>query len=281
MTPAPYAFGSQPRRIAAHIGYLFTELPLVDRFSAARDAGFEAVDLSDIARHPLDDILTGMRRSGLPLLQTTAAAGSRDRRGPGLAALPGREQEFRAGCGAVLPYVEATGLRFVHVTSGIPGPEVTFEQSHATYCDNLRFALDLLAPHRVVVLIEPINSIDLPGYFMHTLALARQVIAGIGYDDLKLLFDVYHLAMSSLDPAQAFRDSWPDIGHIQLADHPGRHEPGTGTVDFAALVDAAVEADYQGWFSAEYLPLGATNAGLKWLAPLRLRYADQAGDRRR
>jgi hydroxypyruvate isomerase len=268
MTPAPRASGSQRRRVAAHVGYLFTELPLVDRFSAARDAGFEAVDLSDIARHPLDDILTGMQRSGLPLLQTTAAAGSRDRREPGLAALPGREQEFRAGCRAVLPYVEATGLRFVHVTSGIPGPEVTFEQSHATYRDNLRFALDLLAPHRVVVLIEPINPTDLPGYFMHTLALARQVIAGIGHYDLKLLFDVYHLAMSGLDSVQAFRDSQRDIGHVQLADHPGRHEPGTGTIDFAGLMDAADMTDYRGWFSAEYLPLGRTVAGLGWLAAL-------------
>jgi hydroxypyruvate isomerase len=273
MTRAPRASGIDRRRIAAHIGYLFTELPLVDRFSAARDAGFEAVDLSDIARHPLDDILTGMRRSGLPLLQTTAAAGSRDRREPGLAALPGREQEFRAGCRAVLPYVEATGLRFVHFTSGIPKPGVTFEQSHATYFDNLRFALDLLAPYRVVVLIEPINSTDLPGYFMHTLALARQVIAGIGYDDLKLLFDVYHLAMTGLDPVEAFRESRRDIGHVQLADHPGRHEPGTGAIDFAALLNAAEETDYRGWFSAEYLPSGRTEAGLGWLAALRQRHA--------
>jgi hydroxypyruvate isomerase len=269
MTPAPRASGIGRCRIAAHIGYLFTELPLVDRFSAARDAGFEAVDLSDIARHPLDDILTGMQRSGLPLLQTTAAAGSRDRREPGFAALPGREEEFRAGCRAVLPYVEATGLRFVHFTSGSPGLGVTFEQSYATYLDNLRFALDLLAPYRVVVLIEPINSTDLPGYFMHTLALARQVIAGIGYDDLKLLFDVYHLAMTGLDPVRALRDSVRDIGHVQLADYPGRHEPGSGTIDFAALLETADQADYRGWFSAEYLPLGRTEAGLGWLTTLR------------
>jgi hydroxypyruvate isomerase len=268
MTAAPRASDSQRRRIAAHIGYLFTELPLVDRFSAARDAGFEAVDLSDIARHPLDDILAGMRRSGLPLLQTTAAAGSRDRREPGLAALPGREEEFRAGCREVLPYVEATGLRFVHFTSGIPGPEVAFDQAYATYLDNLRFAHDLLAPHRVVVLIEPINSTDLPGYFMHTLALARQVIAGIGYDHLKLLFDVYLVAMSGLDPVQAFRQSWRDIGHVQFADHPGRHQPGTGAIDFAGVLQAAADTNYRGWFSAEYLPLGGTVAGLGWLSAL-------------
>jgi hydroxypyruvate isomerase len=140
-------------------------------------------------------------------------------------------------------------------------------------CDNLRFALDLLAPHGVVVLIEPINSADLPGYFMHTVALARQVIAGIGYRHLKLLFDVYHLAKSGLDPVQAFRDSRRDIGHVQLADHPGRHEPDTGTIDFAALLQAAAETDYRGWFSAEYLPLGTTEAGLGWLDALQARHA--------
>ena len=250
------------QRFAAHIGYLFTELPLIDRFMAARDAGFQAVDLSDIVRFPLDDVLTGMRRSGLPLVQTTAAAGSRDRREPGIAALPGREAEFRSACEAVLPYLEAMGIRFVHFTSGVPGPNMTIEHCYATYLGNLRLALELFAREQCGVLIEPLNTTDLPGYFLGSLALARRVIAEVGDVNLRLLFDVYHLAMSGLDPVEAFRDSRYDIGHVQFADYPGRHEPGTGTLDFAALLRVAAATDYQGWISLEYLPKGETAAGL-------------------
>jgi hydroxypyruvate isomerase len=265
--------GRMSERIAANIGYLFTELPLIDRFGAARDAGFGAVDLSDIMRYPLDDVLTGMRRSGLPLLQTTGAAGSRDRREPGIAALPGREPEFHAACRAMLPCIEATGLRFLHFTSGIPSPDMPFDRCYATYRDNLRFAVDTFAPRGITVLIEPINAIDLPGYFMHTLALARRMIADIGHVDVKLLFDVYHLAKFGLDPIEAFRKSHRDIGHVQLADHPGRHEPGTGTVDFPGLYSVAAETGYRGWFSAEYVPSTDTKAELGWMSLLRKGYS--------
>ncbi len=264
--------GGLSERIAANIGYLFTELPLIDRFSAARDAGFAAVDLSDIMRYPLEDVLAGMRQSALPLLQTTGAVGSRDRREPGCAALPGREPEFQAACRALLPCIEATGLRFVHFTSGIPAPDMPFERCCATYRDNLRFALDLFAPHRITILIEPINAIDLPGYFMHTPALAQRMIADIGHADVKLLFDVYHLAKSGLDPIEAFRTNHQDIGHVQLADHPGRHEPGTGRIDFPGLHSVAAEIGYRGWFSAEYVPSAGTAAGLSWMSLWRERH---------
>lgn len=257
-------------KLAVNISYLFTELPLIDRFSAACDAGFQAIDLSNIASFPLADILTGMRRSGLPVLQTTAAVGSFERQGPGVAALPGREDEFRAGCQAVLPYIEATGLRWVHLPSGTPGPDMPFEHCYATYLANLRATIELFAGRGVGVLIEPINTTDLPGYFLGDLARARRVVAEFGHDDslLLLLFDVYHLAMMGLHPIEAFRDSRNDIGHVQFADAPGRHEPGTGTIDFAALLDAAADTGYAGWFSAEYLPSGDTAAGLGWAKEL-------------
>lgn len=116
-------------KLSAHIGYLFTEQPLVDRFLAARDAGFVSVDLSDVVRYPLAEILEGMRRSGLPFRQTTAAALPVDRGGPGLTALPGREGEFRTACAAVLNYFEGTGLRWVHLPSGAPSPEIPFARS--------------------------------------------------------------------------------------------------------------------------------------------------------
>ncbi len=260
-------------KLAAHIGYLFTELPLVDRFAAARDAGFAAVDLSDIVRFPLADILTGMRRSGLPLLQTTAAVGARDQNGPGMTALPGREAEFRASCEAVLPAIEATGIRFVHLLAGRPAGDMPLERCYQTYVDNLRWAVELFTRRGVVVLIEPINPTDIPGYFLGSLVLARRAIAEIADANLRLLFDVYHLAMMGLEPVAAFRESHRDIGHVQLADCPGRHEPGTGTIDFAALTAAAaavvaaaaIDTAYECWFSAEYLPAGETAAGLGWV----------------
>jgi len=255
-------------KLSAHLSYLFTELPLVDRFLAARDAGFAAVDLSNVAGFELADVLAGVRRSGLSVVLTTASIGAFERQGPGTAALPGREQEFRAGCRAVLPYFEGTGLRWVHFTSGTPAPEVPFERCYATYLDNLRFALDLFEPRGVGVLVEQINTTDLPGYFMGDFALARRAVADLAPRDVKLLFDVYHLAMSDLDPVRQFRDCRSEIGHVHIVDSPGRHEPGTGTIDFAGLFAAAAETAYDGWFCAEYLPQDGTAAGLGWMRTL-------------
>jgi hydroxypyruvate isomerase len=254
-------------KLSAHIGYLFTELPLVDRFLAARDAGFVSIDLSDVARYPLAEILEGMRRSGLPFQQTTAAALRVDRGGPGLAALPGREAQFRASCSAVLNYVEATGLRWIHLPSGTPSSEIPFARSYSTYLDNLRHALELFEPHGVGVLIEPINRVDIPGYFLD-FPLARRVVAEIGNPNLRILFDVYHAAMEGFDPAQLLRESRADIGHVQIADAPGRHEPGTGNIDFAAVVNALGEISYDDCVAAEYLPAGRTEEGLGWMQTL-------------
>jgi hydroxypyruvate isomerase len=255
-------------KLAGHLSYLFTELPLIDRFLAARDAGFQGVDLSNIAGFPLADVMTGMRRSGLPIVLTTASIGSFERQGPGMAALPGREEEFRAGCRAVLPYLEATGLHWVHLLSGTPGPDMPFELCYATYLANLRFALDLFEPRGVGVLVEQINTTDLRGYFMGDFALARRTVADLSAHRVQLLFDVYHLAMSGHDPVQAFRECRHEIAHVHIVDCPGRHEPGTGTIDFASLFRAAADTNYDGWFTAEYLPLGDTASGLGWMATL-------------
>ena len=255
-------------KLSVHLSYLFTELPLVDRFLAARDASFQAVDLSNIAGFPLADVLAGTRRSGLPVVLTTASIGSFERQGPGMAALPGREEEFRAGCHAVLPYFAETGLRWVHLLSGTPGPAMPFELCYTTYLDNLRFALDLFEPRGVGVLVEQINATDLPGYFMSDFARARRAVADLHQHDVKLLFDVYHLAMSGLDPVEAFRECRREIGHVHIVDCPGRHEPGSGTIDFAGLFKVAEETSYDGWFCAEYLPQGDIAAGLGWMTTL-------------
>lgn len=254
-------------KFSAHIGYLFTERPLVDRFLAARDAGFVSIDLSDVVRYPLAEIMEGMRRSGLPFQQTTAAALPVDGGGPGLTALPGREAEFRAACAAVLNYFEGTGLRWVHLPSGVPLPEIPFARSYATYLDNLRHALKLFESHGVGVLIEPINRVDIPGYFLD-FPLARRVVAEIGNPNLRILFDVYHAAMEGFDPAELLRESHADVGHIQIADAPGRHEPGTGSIDFAAVINALGEIGYVDCIAAEYLPAGRTDEGLGWMKAL-------------
>jgi hydroxypyruvate isomerase len=254
-------------KISAHIGYLFTDRPLVDRFLAARDAGFVSVDLSDVVRYPLAEILEGMRRSGLPLRQTTAAALAVGAGGPGLAALPGHEAEFRAGCAAVLNYLKATELRWVHLPSGSPAPAIPLARSYATYLSNLRHALELFDSFGVGVLIEPINRVDIPGYFLD-LPLARRVVAEVSNPNLRILFDVYHVAMEGFDPAQLLRESCADIGHIQIADAPGRHEPGTGKINFSAIMNALAEIGYDDCVAAEYLPAGRTEDGLGWMKAL-------------
>ncbi len=250
--------------LSAHLGLLFTELPLAERFRAAADAGFAAVDLPDLVEAPIAEIEQRLAEAGLHFNQTTTPFAAPQH---GLAALPERVLEFRAHCEALVRVAETIRPNWVHVMSGLPEPDSTFAETYETYLENLAFAADLFEKSGVGALIEPINATDLPGYFMKSNDLARQAVSDVGHPNLRIMFDVYHYAMDGIDPVAAFRETAAQVGHVQFADCPGRHQPGTGTIDFEGFYRLLVEVGYDGYVSGEYVPKGSSTPDtLGWMA---------------
>lgn len=248
-----------------HLGYLFGEVPFLERFQAAADCGFAAVEFSDPLRFPPAQLAQRIRNAGLSAVQiTTSSFNTTERKQVGLAAVPGREHEFQRDCRALVPYVQGLSVRWVHVMAGVVDPGDSFVRCYRTYLDNVRFALRTFEPYSVGVLIEPINTIDVPGYFVGTIDVARRAIADLGGRNAALMFDAYHIAMDGRDPERTLRDCFPAVGHIQIADAPGRNEPLSGAIDFERLFAAIDDLGYDGWISCEYFPVGETRAGLGW-----------------
>ncbi|MPZ56040.1 MAG: TIM barrel protein [Rhizobiales bacterium] len=248
-----------------HLAYLFTEVPFLDRFRAAADAGFTAVEFSDPRRFPANELAQHAGCAGLKVVQiTTSSFNSPGHKQVGLAAVPGREDDFREDCAALIPYIKALDVDWVHVMAGIVDAEAPFATCYRTYLDNVSFSIDTFAPHEVGVLIEPINNIDVPRYFMGDIALARKTLRDLRSESSAVMFDVYHVAMQGLDPIVTLLDSLSDVGHVQIADVPGRHEPLTGTLDFPRLFTALDGSGYGGWVSCEYFPTCPTLESLAW-----------------
>ncbi|MFC0812800.1 hydroxypyruvate isomerase family protein [Paracoccus panacisoli] len=246
-------------RFAANLTFLFTELPMLDRFAAAKAAGFDGAEVLfpyDLAARELSAACHG---AGLEfvLLNTPPpnwAGGPR-----GFAAVPGSEERFRRDFDRSLRFAQALRSRHLHVMAGkAEGPA-----ARRCLIENLRWAC-ARAPHASLV-IEPVHAADLPGYFLSSLDLAAEVIAEVGAPNLGLLFDAYHAHLISGDLTAAWETHLPLVRHIQIAGCPGRHEPRVGEIDYGEFFRRVDAAGYRGWVSAEYVPLTTTEAGLRWL----------------
>ena len=255
-------------KFAANLGMLFTELPFEQRFAAAARNGFKATELlfpydhkpHDIAKW-LDD--SGLQNRGLNLWPGDFAAGDR-----GLASLPGRKKEFRDALSRALEYAEATRTPTLHAMCGIVPPGVDRTTHRAVYIDNLRFAARELAKTSRTLLIEPINPRDILGYFLNTQADAHAIVAEVGEPNLKVQMDFYHAQIVEGDLAIKFRKYIGNIGHVQIAGVPDRHEPDTGEVNYAYLLRMLDETGYAGWVGCEYRPRRSTEEGLGWMRRL-------------
>jgi hydroxypyruvate isomerase len=260
--------------LTANISVLFPELPLLKRFAAARAAGFKAVEIQNPYGHSAVALTDAARAADVAVVLINAPLG-KDPGTFGTASLPDRTAEFRAELERAAEYAQALGLRHVNVLAG----RATRDDHAAAVrrlTDNLRLAAEILGRVGVRPLLEVINPIDAPGYCVADFALAAQILDAT---DARagLQFDVYHAAMLGLNPAQAFVQYLPRIAHVQFADCPGRHEPGTGELDFTAIFRTIRDSSYQGWVGAEYRPAAATTAGLRWMddydwrSPVRVR----------
>ena len=253
-------------KIAANISLLFKELPLLERFDAARQAGFDGIEI----QFPYAETAEALRRAAataaLPvvLINAPVIPGSHPM---GCAARPELRREFRAQLPQLKEYAEALGARFVHVLAGRCANALERDRYEDAYVENLLLAAQTLGA-RAQVLIEVLNALDVPGYFLDGFNRAQAVIARCA-GAIALQFDVYHAARMDLSPSLELSRLLPLVKHVQIADAPGRHEPGSGNIDFKSIRETLRGGEYSGWLGAEYQPQGSTASGLGWLAQWR------------
>lgn len=246
-------------RFAANLTMLFTEMPMLDRFSAAARAGFRGVEILfpyDISARDLSHaaVAAGLEFVLINTPPPNWAGGAR-----GFAAQPGGEERFRHDFDRALRFGQVLRARHIHVMAGIAkGPE-----ARATMIENLAWATGR-APHASLT-IEPINRVDMPGYFLSDFDQAADIIKDVGAVNLGLQFDAYHAQMITADMMATWQKHAPLVRHVQIAGCPGRHEPAGGEIDYPAFFAALDSAGYRGWVSAEYSPEAHTHTGLGWL----------------
>ena len=251
-------------RFAANLGYLFTERPLLERIEAAARAGFKAVELQFPYDVPASAVKAAIEKNKLTILGLNTPPG---REGEfGLAAVPGREKDFKVLFGKALDYAAAIGGSAVHCLAGHVPPEQR-SAAERVYIDNLKRAADLAAAKNLNLLIEPINARDRPNYFLNHVEHAADVVAKTGKANLRMQFDFYHVQIVGGDLITRLEKCLPVIGHLQCGSVPGRHEPDEGEINYAGVFAAVDRLGYQGWIGAEYRPRGRTEDGLGWARP--------------
>ncbi|NML61725.1 hydroxypyruvate isomerase family protein [Massilia sp. RP-1-19] len=251
-------------KLAANLSTMFTEVAFLDRFAAARESGFDAVEFQFPYAFIPAQLSERLERARLHLVMHNMPPGDWDAGDRGMACDPDRIDEFQDSVELALEYAVALGVRQLHCMAGIVPPGVSHDKARATYLANLKFAANKLHPRAIRVLIEPINSHDLPGYFLSGSQQAAAIIADCGAPNLFLQYDIYHLPRMEGGVAESLRALFPLIRHVQLADVPGRHEPGSGGIDFAPLFALLDELGYDGWVGCEYFPANDTVGGLGW-----------------
>ena len=253
---------------------LYPDLGFLDRFAAAAQGGFKAVEYLFPYAFEAREIAIRLRDNGLQQVLFNAPPGNWDGGERGLACLPERAAEFRAGVGKAFEYANALDCPRIHVMAGLVPAGSTREALYSSYIDQLRWAALEAANQGVELLIEPINTRDIPGFFLNRQDQAHQVIADVGVPNLKVQMDLYHCQIVEGDVATKLRSYLPtgNVGHIQIAGVPERHEPDVGELHYPYLFAVLDELGYEGWVGCEYRPRGgtrpgATSAGLAWLRP--------------
>lgn len=250
-------------RFAANLSMMFTEYAFLDRFQAAAEAGFEAVEFLFPYDEAALDVRAALDGAGLQQALFNCPPGDWDGGERGMASIPGREAEFRDTIAKALDYAAVIAPDRLHIMAGL----AEGLEAEKTYNENLRWAA-AQAPDRTFV-IEPINSRDMPGYFLSTSSAGLRLLDAIGAANLKLQFDLYHAQIMEGDLTKRLEALIDRIGHVQIAGVPDRHEPDEGELNYPALFEVLDRLGYDGWVGCEYRPAGRTTDGLGWFAPYR------------
>lgn len=256
-------------KFAANLSFMFNELPFLDRFEAAAKAGFKAVEFLFPYEYPAEAIAA---RLGQHQLQNVLfnfppgdwAAGER-----GIAILAGRETEFAQGVAKAIEYAKVLGCPRIHVLAGIAPVNSDRQALRKIYVSNLKYATKELAKHNLTLMIEPINHRDMPGYFLNTQAEAFAICQEVGAHNINMQMDIYHMQMMGENLEANIHQYLPHVGHMQIANTPGRHEPDQGEIDYAQIFNLLDELKYGGWVGCEYKPKTTTLEGLGWFEKYR------------
>jgi hydroxypyruvate isomerase len=251
-------------RFAANLSMMFNEAPFLERFAAAADAGFKGVEYLFPYDFPVEAIEEQLRKHHLENVLFNLPPGNWAAGERGIACLPGREDEFRKGVADAVAYAVRLKVPRVHVMAGVAVAGAVPAAVHATYIANLKYAAAECARHGITVLIEAINTRDIPGFYLNTQAQAYAVLQEVGAPNLKMQMDLYHMQIMEGDLEMKLRKYAAECGHIQIASVPKRNEPDLGEVAYPHLFGVLDEIGYAGWIGCEYRPAGKTVDGLNW-----------------
>ncbi|APA67581.1 2-oxo-tetronate isomerase [Janthinobacterium sp. 1_2014MBL_MicDiv] len=254
-------------RFAANLTMMFNEVPFPQRFAAAAQAGFQGVEFLFPYDYAPQEVAGWLRAHGLQNVLFNLPPGDWAAGERGIASLPGREAEFRAGVARAIDYALALGTPRVHMMAGLLPVGADVALHRATYLANLAYAAKAVGEHGIELLIEPINGRDMPGYFLVTQAQGHALRLESGQSNVKVQMDFYHTQIVEGDIAMTFKNNAGGIGHVQIASVPARNEPDDGEVNYPYLFRLLDDLGYEGWIGCEYRPRGRTEDGLGWLAP--------------
>ncbi len=255
-------------RLAANLTMLFTDLPFLERIDAAAAAGFRAIECVEPYVAPANEVAERLQRHDLTAALFNMPPGDWAAGDRGYGADPARIDEFRRSIDVALDYARAAGCKTLHLMAGKIAVDADRAACTRTLVDNIRLAADKVAADGITLVLEPINTkVDIPGYFYATTAAALEILDLADRPNVKLLYDIYHMQIMEGDIARTIERLLPRIGHIQLADNPGRNEPGTGEISYPWLLGRLEALGYDGWIGCEYKPAGDTAAGLGWAKP--------------
>ncbi|MCL8207068.1 MAG: hydroxypyruvate isomerase [Actinomycetia bacterium] len=252
-------------RFAANLSLLYTDRPFLDRFAAARASGFRAVEFQFAYAFDPEEVRRAAADAGVEVVLFNLPAGDWERGERGIAVDPARREEFREGVERAVAYARALHCPRVNCLAGIRPADVPPEEADRVLADNLRLAAERLAAHNVRLLTEPVNPFDIPGFHLNTTAHAVRVLEAAAHPNLGIQYDIYHAQRTQGELVGTFERLRERIGHIQVADNPGRHEPGTGEIAYRYVFEALDRLGYAGWIGLEYIPAGRTEDGLAWV----------------
>jgi len=252
-------------KFSANLSFLFLERPFLERFAAGRAAGFSAVEFHFPYAFAPAEVAAAAQQAGVEVVLFNLPAGDWDAGERGIACDPARQEEFQEGVGRAVEYARALGCRQINCLAGLLPDGISAELAQHTLVENLRYAAGALQREGLRLLLEPLNTRDTPNFIVSRTDQALSILAQAACDNLFLQYDVYHAQVMEGDLANTLERSLTRIGHIQIADNPGRHEPGTGEINYPFLFRHLERIGYRGWIGCEYKPMTTAGAGLGWL----------------
>ena len=255
-------------KFAANLTMLFNEVGFLDRFEAAADAGVKGVEYLFPYAFKKEELAEKLDRYGLTQVLHNLPAGNWEAGERGIACDPSRVGEFQDGVGRAIEYAQALGCKQVNCLAGKTPAGADAGRMRETFIENLRFAAGELKTAGIRLLVEPINTYDIPGFYLNRTAQAAEILAAVGSDNLFIQYDIYHAQRMEGELANTIKRYLPQIAHIQLADNPGRNEPGTGEINWRCLFDFIDRSGFDGWIGCEYKPATTTREGLGWIEAL-------------